>query len=39
VLNVTRACEAAIDLANVLIRTRKLGVPGEAREDLHCSSA
>jgi uncharacterized protein YutE (UPF0331/DUF86 family) len=32
VLNVTRACEAAIDLANMLIRTRKLGVPGEARE-------
>jgi uncharacterized protein YutE (UPF0331/DUF86 family) len=32
VLNVTRACEAAIDLANMLIRKQKLGVPGEARE-------
>jgi uncharacterized protein YutE (UPF0331/DUF86 family) len=32
VLNITRACEAAIDLANMLIRARKLGVPGEARE-------
>jgi uncharacterized protein YutE (UPF0331/DUF86 family) len=32
VLNVTRACEAAIDLANIVIRARKLGVPGDARE-------
>ena len=31
VLNVTRACESAIDLANMLIRKQKLGVPGEAR--------
>jgi uncharacterized protein YutE (UPF0331/DUF86 family) len=34
VLNVTRACEAAIDLANMLIRTRRLGVPGDTRESL-----
>jgi uncharacterized protein YutE (UPF0331/DUF86 family) len=32
ILNVTRACEAAIDLANMLIRARRLGVPGETRE-------
>lgn len=31
-INVTRACEAAIDLANMLVRKRRLGVPGEARE-------
>lgn len=27
VLNITRACEQAIDLANHLIKTRRLGVP------------
>lgn len=32
ILNVTRACEAAIDLANMVIRTDRLGVPGDARE-------
>lgn len=32
VLNVTRAYEAAIDLANIAIRKHSLGVPGEARE-------
>lgn len=32
ILNVTRACEAAIDLANMLIRKRRLGVPSDARE-------
>ena len=32
VLNVTRACEVAIDLANMAIRKHRLGVPGEARE-------
>lgn len=32
VLNVTRACEAAIDLANILVRKHRLGVPGDARE-------
>jgi uncharacterized protein YutE (UPF0331/DUF86 family) len=32
ILNVTRACEAAIDLANMLIRKRRLGVPGDARQ-------
>jgi uncharacterized protein YutE (UPF0331/DUF86 family) len=32
VLNVTRACEAVVDLANALIRQRRLGVPGNARE-------
>jgi uncharacterized protein YutE (UPF0331/DUF86 family) len=32
VLNVTRGCEAAVDLANALVRKRRLGVPGNARE-------
>lgn len=32
VLNVTRACEQAIDLANHTIRTVKLGVPTESAE-------
>lgn len=32
VLNVIRACDTSIDLANMLIRRRKLGIPGESRE-------
>lgn len=32
VLNVLRACETAIDLANLLVRERALGVPQSARE-------
>mgnify|MGYP001249915153 CR=1 FL=1 len=32
VLNLQRACEAAIDLAMHLVRTRRLGVPQETRE-------
>ncbi|MDQ6970170.1 MAG: DUF86 domain-containing protein [Mariprofundus sp.] len=32
ILNITRACEQAIDLANVVIKTRKLGIPNESRE-------
>ena len=32
VLNVLRACETAIDLANMLIRKRRLGIPTETRE-------
>lgn len=32
ILNVTRACESAIDLANMVIRKQRLGVPGDARE-------
>lgn len=32
VLNVIRACDSAIDLANMLIRRRRLGIPGESRE-------
>jgi len=32
VLNVIRACDVAIDLANMLIRRRRLGIPGESRE-------
>ena len=31
ILNMTRACEQAIDLANHLIRKDKLGVPDESR--------
>ncbi len=32
VLNIIRACEASIDLANMLIRERRLGIPTESRE-------
>ncbi len=32
VLNVIRACDSAIDLANMLIRRRRLGIPAESRE-------
>jgi uncharacterized protein YutE (UPF0331/DUF86 family) len=32
VLNITRACEQAIDLANHVVRTRKLGVPDQSRK-------
>ncbi len=32
VLNLQRACEAAIDLAMHLVRQRRLGVPQESRE-------
>jgi uncharacterized protein YutE (UPF0331/DUF86 family) len=32
VLNILRACETAIDLANMLIRSRKLGIPTDNRE-------
>lgn len=31
-INIQRACEQAIDLANHLIRMRKLGLPKESRE-------
>ncbi len=32
ILNALRACETAIDLANMAIRKRRLGVPSESRE-------
>lgn len=32
ILNVTRACEAAIQLASHLVATRKLGLPTSARD-------
>lgn len=32
ILNVMRACETAVDLANMLIRTHRLGLPGEMKE-------
>lgn len=32
ILNVTRACEQAIDLANHIIRIRKLGIPTSSAE-------
>ena len=32
VLNVIRACDTAIDLTNMLIRRRRLGIPAESRE-------
>jgi uncharacterized protein YutE (UPF0331/DUF86 family) len=38
-LNVLRACESAIDLANVLIRERKLGVPQSGRDSFELLAA
>lgn len=32
VLNVIRACETAIDLANMVIRKKRLGIPAESRD-------
>jgi len=32
VLNIIRACETAIDLANMIIRRKRLGIPAESRE-------
>ncbi len=32
ILNILRGCELAIDLANVLIRERRLGVPQSSRD-------
>lgn len=32
VLNVIRACDTAIDLANMVIRARRLGIPSTTRE-------
>jgi uncharacterized protein YutE (UPF0331/DUF86 family) len=35
ILNVNRACEQAIDLANHIVKLRKLGVPNEARDSFN----
>lgn len=32
ILNIIRACETSIDLANMLIRDKRLGIPTESRE-------
>ena len=32
VLNITRACEQAIDLANYIIKTHEMGIPTSSRE-------
>lgn len=32
VLNAIRACDTAIDLANMLIRRKRLGIPSESKE-------
>lgn len=32
ILNITRACELAIDLANYLIKNKRLGIPTDSRE-------
>jgi uncharacterized protein YutE (UPF0331/DUF86 family) len=32
ILNVIRACDVAIDLANMAIRRRRLGIPNESRD-------
>jgi len=32
ILNITRACKQAIDLANIVIKKNKLGIPNQSRE-------
>lgn len=32
ILNITRACEQALDLANHIIKTHKMGIPTSSRE-------
>ncbi|GKW02668.1 hypothetical protein PEC301877_14830 [Pectobacterium carotovorum subsp. carotovorum] len=32
ILNIQRACEAAIDIANYLIRIKQLGIPQSSRD-------
>ena len=32
ILNLQRACEAVIDIANIIIKSRSLGLPASARE-------
>jgi uncharacterized protein YutE (UPF0331/DUF86 family) len=32
ILNITRACEQAIDLANYVIKSRKMGIPMSSKE-------
>lgn len=32
ILNILRACELAIDLANMVIRNRQLGIPADSRD-------
>lgn len=34
-INMQRACEQAIDLANHLVKTRKLGIPKDSRDSFH----
>ncbi len=38
ILNITRACEQAIDLANHLIRSEKLGIPTDSAESFELLS-
>ncbi|UVO09713.1 DUF86 domain-containing protein [Pectobacterium polonicum] len=39
ILNIQRACEAAIDIANYLIRIKKLGIPQSSRDSFALLSA
>lgn len=39
ILNVLRACETAIDIANVLIRERALGIPQSSRDSFKLLAA
>ncbi len=38
-LNITRACEQAIDLANHVVRTSKLGIPTDSAESFELLAA
>jgi len=39
VLNLQRACEASIDLANIVIRAKKLGIPQSSRDSFKILNA
>lgn len=39
ILNLQRACEASIDLANIVIRTKKLGIPQSSRDSFKILNA
>ena len=39
VLNITRACELAIDLANYMIKTAKMGIPASSAESFELLAA
>ena len=39
ILNLTRACETAIDISNHIVKTKRLGIPQTARESFELLNA